>query len=105
MPQTAGQSGVYEAILCTSVLVKDLWRRARDSNPRYGFPHNALAGRHLQPLGQLSVVVIGCLLYHPRAEWFNMELDSGLGAFVSVAYLGLACGLGAFGMCGDGLVY
>ena len=32
----------------------NIWRRDRDSNPGYGYPHNALAGRHLQPLGHLS---------------------------------------------------
>ena len=32
-----------------------LWRRERDSNPRYGYkPYNALAGRPLRPLGHLS---------------------------------------------------
>jgi len=32
-----------------------LWRRGRDSNPRYGFrPYNGLANRRLQPLGHLS---------------------------------------------------
>ena len=30
------------------------WRRARDSNPRYGSPYTPLAGVRLQPLGQLS---------------------------------------------------
>src|SRR6266481_3626786 len=32
-----------------------VWRRERDSNPRYGVnPYNALAGRPLRPLGHLS---------------------------------------------------
>src|SRR5882672_8616427 len=32
-----------------------VWRRERDSNPRYGGnPYNALAGRPLRPLGHLS---------------------------------------------------
>ena len=30
------------------------WRRERDSNPRWSFPHTPLAGVRLQPLGQLS---------------------------------------------------
>ena len=34
-----------------------LWRRGRDSNPRYGVkPHNGLANRRLQPLGHLSAM-------------------------------------------------
>src|SRR5262245_6174086 len=33
-----------------------IWRRRRDSNPRYGFrPYNGLANRRLQPLGHVSV--------------------------------------------------
>ena len=32
-----------------------LWRRRRDSNPRYGLsPYNGLANRRLQPLGHVS---------------------------------------------------
>ncbi len=31
-----------------------IWRRARDSNPRYCFQYTPLAGVRLQPLGQLS---------------------------------------------------
>lgn len=30
------------------------WRRGRDSNPGWSFPHNCLAGSCLQPLGHLS---------------------------------------------------
>ncbi len=30
------------------------WRRERDSNPRYGFPHTRVPGVRLQPLGHLS---------------------------------------------------
>ena len=30
------------------------WRRERDSNPRWSFPHTPLAGERLQPLGHLS---------------------------------------------------
>jgi hypothetical protein len=31
------------------------WRRGRDSNPRYGFPHTHFPGVRLQPLGHPSV--------------------------------------------------
>jgi hypothetical protein len=31
-----------------------LWRRGRDSNPRYGFPHTHFPGVRLQPLGHPS---------------------------------------------------
>ena len=31
-----------------------LWRRERDSNPRWGFSHTPLAGERLRPLGHLS---------------------------------------------------
>jgi hypothetical protein len=34
-----------------------IWRRGRDSNPRYGHPHTPLAGERLQPLGHLSTCV------------------------------------------------
>src|ERR1700730_16174703 len=30
------------------------WRRARDSNPRYGFPYSSFQDWRLQPLGHLS---------------------------------------------------
>ena len=30
------------------------WRRERDSNPRYGFPHTRFPSVRLQPLGHLS---------------------------------------------------
>src|SRR5574341_42464 len=30
------------------------WRRGRDSNPGWSYPHNCLAGSCLQPLGHLS---------------------------------------------------
>src|SRR5271170_1916400 len=30
------------------------WRRGRDSNPRYGFPHTHFPGVRLQPLGHPS---------------------------------------------------
>jgi hypothetical protein len=32
-----------------------IWRRARDSNPRWALTHTPLAGARLQPLGQLSI--------------------------------------------------
>ena len=34
------------------------WRRERDSNPRYGFPHTHFPGVRLQPLGHPSAVRI-----------------------------------------------
>jgi hypothetical protein len=33
----------------------DIWRRGRDSNPRYHSWYTPLAGERLQPLGHLSV--------------------------------------------------
>src|SRR5271166_875372 len=35
------------------------WRRGRDSNPRYGFPHTHFPGVRLQPLGHPSCRVHG----------------------------------------------
>ncbi|CAH1685927.1 hypothetical protein CHELA17_64751 [Chelatococcus asaccharovorans] len=32
----------------------DIWRRERDSNPRYGCPYTRVPGVRLQPLGHLS---------------------------------------------------
>ena len=34
--------------------IKPIWRRERDSNPRYGFPYTHFPGVRLQPLGHLS---------------------------------------------------
>jgi hypothetical protein len=34
------------------------WRRGRDSNPGWSYPHNCLAGSCLQPLGHLSCLLI-----------------------------------------------
>ena len=34
------------------------WRRGRDSNPRYGFPHTHFPGVRLQPLGHPSVCAV-----------------------------------------------
>ena len=36
--------------------MKKNWRRVWDSNPGWSYPHTALAGQRLQPLGQLSAV-------------------------------------------------
>ena len=36
------------------VAVETRWRRRRDSNPRYGFPYDALAKRWFQPLTHVS---------------------------------------------------
>src|SRR5579872_2214000 len=33
---------------------EEIWRRVRDSNPRYGFPYAGFQDRCHQPLGQLS---------------------------------------------------
>src|ERR1700730_6978471 len=33
------------------------WRRASESNPRYGFPHARLRGEYFQPLSHLSAVL------------------------------------------------
>ena len=42
-----------------------IWRRGRDSNPRYGNPYGSLAGNWFQPLTHLSetrqLVVVGAL--------------------------------------------
>src|SRR3989442_7287287 len=36
-----------------------LWRRGRDSNPRYGYPYAAFRVRCFQPLSHLSVAAKG----------------------------------------------
>ena len=48
--------GCKASTLKTCALTHDLnvWRRARDSNPRWALTHTPLAGARLQPLGQLS---------------------------------------------------
>src|SRR5579871_192995 len=35
-----------------------LWRRERDSNPRYGFPYTHFPGVRLRPLGHLSSALL-----------------------------------------------
>ncbi len=47
-----------------------IWRRARDSNPRYGSPYTPLAGVRLQPLGQLSRIQVFSV--NERIACFNM---------------------------------
>ena len=44
-----------------------IWRRGRDSNPRYGFPHTHFPGVRLQPLG------------HPSAAyaWAHAVIEEG----------------------------
>ena len=36
------------------VMLMEIWRRERDSNPRYGFPHTRFPSVRLQPLGHPS---------------------------------------------------
>ena len=62
----AGIAGVlHRFAACRTQLIDDLrfepfddrfliWRRGRDSNPRWGLTHTPLAGERLQPLGHLS---------------------------------------------------
>ena len=45
----SGTVGVRSSVLS--------WRRERDSNPRYGFPHTHFPGVRLQPLGHPSAVL------------------------------------------------
>ncbi|CAH1650976.1 hypothetical protein CHELA1G11_10287 [Hyphomicrobiales bacterium] len=40
--------------LIKSIAYRDIWRRERDSNPRYGCPYTRVPGVRLQPLGHLS---------------------------------------------------
>jgi hypothetical protein len=50
------------------VLGKYLWRRERDSNPRYPFRYNGFQDRRYQPLTHPSAGLQGCLqLYGQRA--------------------------------------
>src|SRR5262245_32290950 len=39
---------------------RNIWRRGRDSNPRYGYPYAAFRVRCFQPLSHLSKPLIGC---------------------------------------------
>ena len=41
-------------VVLSGPLRNSLWRRRRDSNPRYGFPYDALAKRWFQPLTHVS---------------------------------------------------
>ena len=42
------------SVVATSFPLETTWRRERDSNPRYGFPHTRFPSVRLQPLGHLS---------------------------------------------------
>ena len=47
-----------------------LWRRERDSNPRWSYkPHTPLAGERLQPLGHLSAILIVTEPHKVRSIW------------------------------------
>ena len=50
------------------------WRRGRDSNPRYGFPHADLANLCLKPLGHLSRTFSASLAVRPAC---GAAQDSG----------------------------
>jgi hypothetical protein len=45
-----------DTIVTNQTLLNMVWRRARDSNPRWALTHTPLAGVRLQPLGQLSLI-------------------------------------------------
>src|ERR1700722_6333120 len=40
-----------------NTIMKTVWRRGWDSNPRYGFPYARFRGEYFQPLSHLSAVV------------------------------------------------
>ena len=44
----------HETIVRFGFDLEGVWRRERDSNPRYGFPYTHFPGVLLQPLGHLS---------------------------------------------------
>lgn len=46
---------VRELLIASQIIVFIMWRRVRDSNPRYALTYTPLAGARLQPLGQLSI--------------------------------------------------
>src|SRR5580700_10196597 len=45
----------------------EIWRRGRDSNPRYGFPYASFQDWSHQPLGHLSVL----LQFHYSSQFFS----------------------------------
>ena len=45
-------TGIFKSLFVQHKL--EIWRRRRDSNPRYGFPYDALAKRWFQPLTHVS---------------------------------------------------
>src|SRR5580700_9775171 len=51
-----GHPARYHPVLSSSrQRIQRIWRRGRDSNPRYGFPYSSFQDWRLQPLGHLSV--------------------------------------------------
>lgn len=63
--------------LIRSGICRALWRRRRDSNPRYAFgAYNGLANRRLQPLGHVSASVIRALSKSLRR--LKLKIGTGL---------------------------
>ena len=51
-----------------------LWRRERDSNPRWSYkPHTPLAGERLQPLGHLSEPLSSKTSDHSKVQRLNVN--------------------------------
>ena len=50
-----GNCGQFPRQMTEHQICRGDWRRERDSNPRYGFPHTRFPSVRLQPLGHLSV--------------------------------------------------
>ena len=46
------------AVVFCGPLRNSPWRRRRDSNPRYGYPYDALAKRWFQPLTHVSLAAM-----------------------------------------------
>ncbi len=53
----------------------EIWRRGRDSNPRYSFPYSSFQDWRLQPLGHLSDTTV---LLQPRIVLVGLVSSSGM---------------------------
>ena len=83
-----------------------LWRRERDSNPRYGFPQTRFPSVRLQPLGHPSGQGAHYIRMRPsgkRSRPPPRELTEGtIAADIHYAHITGAAGAGHFGRRGTG---
>ena len=80
----------------------EIWRRERDSNPRYGFPYTRFPSVRLQPLGHLSGDTSKAGLLCHSTVWSGAGLHGDgrvAGTSVGGAAVHRTAGCGDFSLC------